>query len=232
MAITATHLNDAIASPQSTLSVTPVTLGNCMAVAVFVGAAPGTTTAISCSGGGVGAWQVGYTAAGDGSTYTVAMFYGKITTTGAQTLTIVYGGTIGTTTTEVVAVELSDGAAREWGVWGTGGPKANTSSTTVTFTAIKSATSAADQCYFGYAGCGNAAVLATVGGFTLTPLADANGNGWLFGTVASNTTATPTITAGQSPAGISKTHGMILGVSNIRNTGVGVFQAVKRSNIF
>lgn len=228
MAITATHLADTIATPTATLSVTPATVGNCLMVSVATFVNPATATPALPSGGGVATWEPAGSSS-DGSTYTVSFFLGRVTTAGAATLTLNYGGTIGANQTEVAVWELTDGAAREWAVVAAAASPVSGSTTAVTYPTLVAATTSASQFYFGFGGYGSNGVAATTGAFTQTLNTDATGNCIETGQVVSGSSNTPAAT--EDAAVGWHTHGVIVCGFNVRKPGLRTLQAVKRAAV-
>ena len=184
----------------STLAVAPQTVGD---VLVVFAAVTSTTTpkVSSISGGGVSTWTKGVQF--DGSTGDdEEIWYGKVSSTGASTITFTWSSSISGHTAEYGAQEFSAGLGSNttWALDKTGTLN-NASSTTVGFPSLSP--SASSELYYGFADIPNAPSTGSTSGFTYAITADGNITAFdpdVSGAVAPSAT--------QSPAGISSTIGV------------------------
>ena len=150
----------------STLSVTPVPVGDLLICAIFIFS--GTSPPVSAvSGGGVSTWTHIIDHADSAHSY-LSLWWGIVTATGAHTISFT-GGSPGTDT-EVVADSYTAPAGATWAV----GPSGFTAATGATI-AYPSLTPAQAGVYFGYAAPGGGSPSAgSTSGFTYTTTADSN----------------------------------------------------------
>ncbi len=139
-------LHTASGTALTTLSVSPSTVGDMLAVTVM-----NTSTSVtvsSLSGGGVTTWTKAAGFAGSVGT-DEEIWYGKVTTAGASTITATWSGSIAGDTTEYSAQEFSasTGSGTTWAVDHTGTLN-NASSSTTTYPSLSPTGSS--ELYFGY----------------------------------------------------------------------------------
>ena len=181
----------------TTLSVTPVTVGDVMVMITRISST--TITVNTVSGGGVSSWQrAGTTFVDSTNTYSYEIWWGVVGTTGASTITLTWSSG-NTLAGDMIAIELNSGLAyTQWAITGTGTAN-NASSLVVTFPAITS-NALALQAYFGYMVSLNTAVAGSTPGFSWS--INSNGNPLTWNPALSPSTGyTPSTT--QSPAGTS-----------------------------
>ena len=163
-------------------------------------------TVTSVSGGGVTTWtravQFDGSVGGDEE-----LWYGKVTTVGASTVTFTWSSSVSGDANEYGAQEFSAGLGAST-VWATDktGTGNGASSTSVPYPTLTP--SAAGELYFGYSLVANTAAAGTASGFTYVVTAEAN-------SVAYDTDVTGAVSpvATQSPAGTSSAVGMLLSAS-------------------
>ncbi|HLN42312.1 MAG TPA: IPT/TIG domain-containing protein, partial [Acidimicrobiales bacterium] len=197
-------LTSADARGLTTLGVSPKTAGDVLAVFAKVSAAGPTVTSIS--GGGASTWtkavQFVGSVGGDEE-----LWYGKITTTGASTVTFTWSSSVASDVNEYGAQEFSSGLGAST-VWTTDktGTLNGASSTSVPFPGLTP--SASGELYFGYSLVANNAAAGTTTGFTYAVTAEANA-------VAYDTNVSGAVApvAAQSPAGTSSALGILLSAS-------------------
>ncbi len=198
-------LASADASGLTTLTVSPKTVGDVLAVFAQVSSATGTTVS-SVSGGGVTTWTKAMQFNGSVGA-DAELWYGKVTTTGSSTITFKWSGSITGHIAEYGAQEFSAGlgASTVWAM-DKAGSLNGASSTSVPFPSLTP--SATGELYFGYSVVANTAAAGTTTGFTYGVTAEANA-------VAYDTNVSGAVSpAGtQSPAGTSSAVGMLLSVS-------------------
>ena len=190
----------------ATLAVTNVTIGDYRLVSVEISSVSFTATGVS--GGGVTTWTK--IVEGTENTNYLAVFGGVVTATGAQTISVTYSSVPGVNC-ELWSSELvwSGGVPSSWTPRASG-VLANTSSTTVTFPSLVSA-SGTDQAYFGFCSVTGNAIAGSSSGFTYSTV-NGNGNLALFnGTLAASTAYQPICT--QDTTGVSGTNGVIVQVN-------------------
>jgi hypothetical protein len=191
-------------SALSTLAVTPQTVGDVLVVFAQVGST--TPKVSSIAGGGVATWTKGVQFAGSEAA-DEEIWFGKVTTTGASTITFTWSSSISGHTAEYGAQEYSAGlgSTTTWAL-DKSGTLNNASSTSVGFPSLTP--SASGELYFGYSVLPNAPAAGSTSGFTYSITADGN-------IVASdpNVSGAVTPSAAQSPAGISSSIGVLLSAS-------------------
>lgn len=173
---------------QTTLSVTPSTLGDSLVLGITLGA--GTLTSVS--GGGVTTWTkiAGPFAPSGYSASSTQLWIGKITTTGAQTITI--AGTSITNTNRLTCRQFSAAGGGTNTTWLQDGSGANletdsTASTTVPFATL--VPSAPNRLYIGYGPVGSTAnTTGQTSGYTVDTDSGTNPFMW-----------NPNVSASQSP---------------------------------
>ena len=135
------------------------------------------------------------------------LWYGKVTTTGASTVTFNWSSSVASDSNEYGAQEFSAGlgASTVWAI-DKAGSLNGASSTSVPFPSLTP--SAAGELYFGYSLVANTAAAGTASGFTYAVTAEANA-------VAYDTNVSGAVSpvATQSPAGTSSAVGMLLSAS-------------------
>ncbi len=198
-------LTSSTGSGVTTLAVTPQTVGDVQVVFAEVGTTGHTVSSVS--GGGVATWTKGVQFTGTGGVDT-EIWFGKVTTTGASTVTFTWSSSIAGFDAEYGAQEFSAGLGAN-AVWALdkSGTSNGASSTTVPFPTL--APAGTGELYFGYAEVANSASNGTTSGFTFQ--VTTNGNDTAYDTNVSGSVA-PTAT--QSPAGVSTAVGVLLTVSN------------------
>ena len=190
----------------TTLSVSPQTVGDVLAVGIMGQTAAGTGDVTSVTGGGVAAWhkvQQYYGTTGND----VEIWYGAVTTTGSSTITFTWSGTITGKGLEYNAQEFTAGlgSSTQWSV-DTSGTHDSSSSTTVTYPSLTPGGS--HEMYFGFAVVFNTGSGGSTSGFTYAVTADVN-------VVAydTNVSGAVTPTAAQSPAGTASSAAVLLTAS-------------------
>jgi hypothetical protein len=188
----------------TTLAVTPQNLGDVLVVFAQVGST--TPKVSSIAGGGVATWTKGQQFAGSVGA-DEEIWFGKVTTTGASTITFTWSSSITGHTAEYGAQEFSAGlgASTVWAL-DKSGTLNNASSTAVSFPSLTPAGSG--ELYFGYAVPANTASAGTTSGFSYATTAEAN-----VTTSDTNVSGAVTPAAAQSPAGISSAIGVLLSAS-------------------
>jgi hypothetical protein len=188
----------------TTLAVTPQTMGDVLVV--FAEAGTTGVSVSSVSGGGVSSWTKGVGFTGTGGVDT-EIWFGKVTATGASTITFAWSGTIAGHSTEYGAQEFASSLGAST-VWALDKPGTNNgpSSTTVPYPSLTP--SGSGELYFGYAEVANGAGTGSTTGFTYA--VTSNGNSVTYDPVVSGTVA-PSAT--QSPAGVSTAVGVLLSAS-------------------
>ena len=185
----------------TTLAVSPKTVGDVLAVFAKASAAGPTVTSVT--GGGVSTWtkavQFDGSVGGDEE-----LWFGKVTTTGASTITFGWSSSVASDSNEYGAQEFSAGlgASTVWALDKTGTLN-GASSTSVPFPSLTPA--AGGELYFGYSLVANNAAAGTTAGFTYAVTAEANAV-----TYDTNVTGTVAPTATQSPAGTSSAIAILL----------------------
>jgi len=186
----------------TTLPVSPTAVGDVLILASNL-----TSTSLSISsvaGGGVTTW----TRAGNfvGTTNTLSIWMGRVTTAGAATITVTPSGSIAAVTHRMIAQQFTSagGAGTTWAVDVAGTGRNNSSSTTVTYPTV--VPGGANRAYIGY-GQTTSTGLTTGATSGYTVLLD-NGNNQL---IYSNTvTGSQSPTALQTSAGVSSTLGVTI----------------------
>jgi hypothetical protein len=151
----------------TTLADSPSYAGDLLVLTVQL---PGTGVSVATvSGGGVttGGWSKVNANSGDGTVNRVEMWIGKVTTTGAGTITLTYNGTVGATN-EITATEFTANGISINTAWGVdnSGVLLNSSSNTVIYPSLTSA--GPSELYMGYAQTKNAGSIGSSPGFTYT----------------------------------------------------------------
>ena len=136
-------------SSTTTLSDSPANIGDLMVLTTQIPTSSVTVSGIS--GGGVSTWTKVVANNGNGTVNRVEMWMGKVSTTGAGTITVTYSAGTGNnneiTATEFTASGVSANTA--WGVDSSGTQLNSTASTTITYPSLTSA--GASELYVGYA---------------------------------------------------------------------------------
>ena len=187
----------------TTLSVDPATDNDLMVL--FSNPANGTGTISSVSGGGVSSWtKVTGTSSGSGSgTTTIEMWKGVVTSTGASTITVTFGGSTGNPN-DLTAMEFTTGSTSGSWVVDSSATLYNSSSATVTYPDLTPQSS--KDLYVGYASAGSTMSAGTTPGFTYA------NTSLTSHMVAYNTSVSTTVqpTAVQSTASASLTIGALI----------------------
>jgi hypothetical protein len=182
------------ASGLTTLAVNPQTAGD---VLVVLAHSPVTTLSVtSVSGGGVTTWTKGVAFVGSiGAEEEI--WFGKVTATGASTVTFTWSASTAGHTMEYGAQEFSAGlgAGTTWAL-DKSGTLNGASSTSVPFPTLTA--SRAGELYFGYSTIANNAVATSSGGFTYVPTNEAN-----LAAYDPNVSGAVSPAGTQSPAGTS-----------------------------
>lgn len=227
MAITTAVLNSSAATTgQGSIAVTTTAIGDVLVVTVLI------VTGVTCtgvSGGGVTTWNADPTVSNAAGVFSagVYFFWGIVTATGAQTLTINYGSAIGTNTVGLVVLEASDGGPRVWTRVTSGVSSAPSANATMTYPTLVGNGLGGSQVYVGHAESGSTANSGTTGAFTATAVN--GGDASLAGLVNNGQSVTPTST--QTGSSVYSTFGIILQTSNVRAPGMKVLQAVGRAAV-
>ncbi len=147
----------------TTLADDPSTNNDLMVL--FSNPANGTGTISSVSGGGVASWtKVTGTSSGSGSgTTTIEMWKGVVTTTGANTITVTFGGSTGNPN-DLTAMEFTTGSTSGSWVVDSSATLYNASSSTVTYPSLTPQSS--KDLYVGYASAGSTMSAGSTPGFT------------------------------------------------------------------
>jgi hypothetical protein len=196
----------------TSLSVTPTTNGNAWLLFVKVG--DSTLSVTSITGGGVpasgpGSWQrvAGPYADTSGTPHDHEIWLGKITTTGASTITITPSGPTTSINIDLDAQEFTAGLGTST-IWARDGSQqsgqTNASSTTVTFPSLTAV--GGGELYFGHARVPAAPVAGSTTGFTY--VTDANGNQIAYNGNAGSGTVAPTSSI--AVAGVTSTIGVLI----------------------
>lgn len=199
MTITAVGtLKSAAANGTTTLSVSPVTIGDCWVLALFYNSSSVSTTGVSGGGVAAGTWQrIGprtLNSNGDGE---FEIWLGKVATTGTSTITVAFSGSVTAIFVELAAQEFSSGlgASTVWALDQTAFQN-NASSTTIAYPTLVPA--GAGELYFGFTLSFNSVSAGTTTGYTY--VLDSNGNQLAYnGAVSASTSPT----SSQSPAALS-----------------------------
>ncbi len=209
---------DAHGVGQSTLSISPHTVGNLIVLAIHNGSATPAMTTVSVSGGGVTNWTK-VTGETNGTTNVglsitpgsrVEIWKGVVTTTGAATITVVYSGS-SANNSELAAQEFTAGlgSGTNWSTISSG----SVSNQSATSTSVPYPTLAPNQSgelYWGYSEVSSTGLSGSSGGFTFTQTGDGD-------QIAYSTTLnvgynyTPTGTS--SPASTSFSSAMVIAAS-------------------
>lgn len=182
----------------TTLADAPAALNDLMLL--YSSPSNGNGTVSSISGGGVTTWtKVTSTQGGSGSgTTTIDMWRGIVTATGASTITVTFGGTVGNPN-EIAAQEFSTGSTSGSWVVDSSGTLYNTSSTTVTYPSLTPQSS--KDLYAGYASAGSTTSAGTTTGFTYANTG-LTGHQLIYNTSVSSTTQ-PTSTQATATASLT-----------------------------
>ena len=188
----------------TTLSVSPSTVGDALALSIKVSSS--SISVSSISGGGVSSWSKleGYTGY---SGHDLELWMGKVTTTGSSTVTVTFSGSVSSTGVELVSQEFASGYGSAT-VWAkdTASGQSNSSSTTVSFPSLTPAGSG--ELYAGYASVSNTGEAGSTSGYTYDTTLD--GNLFIFNPdVSSNSAPTGLV----SPASTSGTVGALIEAS-------------------
>ena len=191
-----THTNQPSLATES-VTVSPAASGDLLAVAVET-KFPGTPsfTASTISGGGVGTWTRAYGFLTLDGFHGQELWWGKVTSTGASTLTVSYtsGSTAGNSesasSVDVQEFRSSAGASTVWSVDKTGKDDSGVASTTLKYPTLSP--SSPPETYFGYLAVPGAIDSGTTSGVTYQT--DARYNQVAYATSVSGT-ITPTATS-------------------------------------
>jgi hypothetical protein len=195
----------------TTLPVSPSAVGDVLILGSNL-----TSTSLSIasvSGGGVSSWT---RIAGNfvGTTNTLSIWMGRVTTAGAATITVTGSGSLASTTHRMIAQQFTSagGAATTWAVAVAGTGRNNTSSTTVTFPTINPG--GTNRAYIGYSQTANTG-LTTGATADYTVLLDNGNNPFIYnGTVSGSQSPT----ALQNSAGVSSTLGVTITATAVPST--------------
>ncbi|MDR3650253.1 MAG: hypothetical protein P4L20_14250, partial [Acidimicrobiales bacterium] len=190
----------------TTLAVSPKTVGDLLVVSAQEGLAGYTVTSIS--GGGVSTWTKAVQFAGTlGGTSDVELWYGKVTTVGASTVTFTWSSSISGHHPEYTAQEFSAGlgASTVWALDKTGTLN-GASSTSVPLPSLTP--SGTGELYVSYAVVANNATGGSTSGFTFVVTSESN-------VVAYDTGVSGAVSpvATQSPAGASSSAAVLFSAS-------------------
>ncbi|HVA02349.1 MAG TPA: hypothetical protein VMU64_01270, partial [Acidimicrobiales bacterium] len=157
----------------------------------------------SLSGGGVATWTKAVQFAGTVG-FDTEIWFGKVTTTGASTITFTWSASIAGHTAEYSAQEFTAGlgSSTVWAVDKTGTAN-GASSATVPFPSLTP--SASGELYFGYAGVAQIATGGSTTGFTYAVTSESN-----IVAFDPNVSGVVTPTATQSPAALSSSVAVLL----------------------
>ncbi len=198
-------LADSTGSGTTTVSVSPVTVGDALVLSVKVSSA--SISVSSVTGGGVGSWSKleaynGY------SGHDLELWMGKVTATGSGTVTVSFSGSVSGINTELTAQEYTAGFGPAT-VWAkdTASGQSNASSTTISFPSLTPAGSS--ELYAGLASASTTAKAGTTSGYTYDVTTGANL--FLYNPNVSSASA-PTGVA--SPAGTSGAVGALITASD------------------
>ena len=185
----------------TTLAVTPQSVGD---VLVVFAHSPVTTSSVSSvSGGGVTTWTKGVAFVGSiGAEEEI--WFGKVTATGASTVTFTWSASVSGHTMEYGAQEFSAGlgAGTTWAL-DKSGTLNGASSTSVPFPTLTAAS--AGELYFGYSTVANNGSSTSSGGFTYVPTNEAN-----LAAYDPNVSGAVSPAGTQSPAGTSSSVAVLL----------------------
>jgi RHS repeat-associated protein len=199
----------------STLSVSPVTVGDAFVFAAKVKDASVTITGLS---GGGATWQKLTNA---GSNPDIELWLGTIATTGSSTITVTYSGSVASDAIELDAQEYTNGtgSTTTWSQDVVGSSNNTTSSTTVTFPTLTP--SASHELYVGFARIPNTGVAGSTSGFTYD-VTSPNANLYIYNP---NVSSAVSPTGVESPAGTSIAVGALITANSI--SAVGSLQQVE-----
>lgn len=208
----------------STVAVSPTALGD-----VLVLAADLTSTSLTVSsvaGGGVTTWT---RIAGNfvGTTNTLAIWMGTVTTTGPSTVTITGSGSLAAVTTRLIAQQLTSagGAGTTWSVDVAGTGRNNSSSATVTYPTITPG--GGNRIYVGYAQDTSVGLLTgATAGYTVVL---GNGNNQLI--YNATVTGAQTPTSLQTSAGVSSTLGVTITATMTPATAAFTIEASRNAGL-
>lgn len=187
----------------TTLSVSPTAVGDVLVLATNL-----TSTTLSVSsvaGGGVTTWA---RIAGPfvGSSGTIGMWMGQVTTAGSATITVTGSGSLASTTVRLLAQQFTStrGALTQWGLAVASNGVTNASSTTVTYPTI--VPDGTNQVYIGYARTANAgSTSGQTAGYTVQ--LDNGSNPFIYGP---NVAVSQSPTSVQTSAGVSSAVGALI----------------------
>jgi RHS repeat-associated protein len=184
----------------STLSVSPVNVGDAFVLAAKV---KDTTVTISSISGGGATWQKLTNA---GSNPDVELWLGTITSTGSSTITVTYTGSVSADAIELDAQEYTNGtgSTTTWSQDVVGSSNNTGSSTTVTFPTLTP--SATHELYVGFARTPNMGSAGYTSGFTYD-ITSPNTNIYIYD---SNVSTSVSPTAVEGPAGTSIAVGALI----------------------
>jgi hypothetical protein len=188
----------------TTLAVSPQTVGDVLVVYAQVGTA--TPKVSSISGGGVTTWTKGSQFAGTVG-FDTEIWFGKVTSTGASTITFTWSSSIAGHTAEYGAQEFTAGlgASTVWAL-DKSATTNGASSTTVPYPSLTP--SGSGELYFGYAGVAQTATGGSTSGFTYSVTPEVN-----IAAYDPNVSGTVAPSAVQSPAGTSSSVAILLSAS-------------------
>ena len=187
----------------TTLSVSPATVGDAFVASVRT--ASSSITVSSISGGGA-TWSKLQGATDSKQGRDVELWLGVISATGSSTITVTYSSSVSGTSTEILAQEYTNGtgSGTTWTKDTASSSDNSTSSTTVTFPSLTPAGS--NELYVGFAGLAHTGSAGSTSGFTYD-ISPTYTNPYIYNTnVSSNVSPTAT----QSPTGQSLAVGVLL----------------------
>lgn len=208
----------------TTLPVSPTAVGD---VLILASNLTSTSLAVSSvAGGGVTTWT---RIAGNfvGTTNTLSIWMGRVTTAGAATVTITGSGSLAAVTSRLVAQQFTSagGAGTTWAVDVAGTGRNNSSSTTVTYPTVVPGGS--NRAYIGYAQ--TTSVGLTTGATSGYTVVLDNGSNQLV--YASPVTGSQSPTALQTSAGVSSTLGVTISATMTPATVAFTIEASRNAGL-
>jgi RHS repeat-associated protein len=187
----------------STLSVSPVNVGDALVLAAKVKDV--SVTIYSVSGGGA-TWQKLTNA---GSNPDIELWLGTVTTAGSSTITVSYSGSVTSDAIELDAQEYTNGtgSSTTWTKDVVGSSNNTSSSTTVTFPTLTP--SASHELYVGFARVPNTGLAGSTSGFTYD-VTEPNANLYIYNP---NVSSAVSPTGAETPAGTSIAVGALIAAS-------------------
>ncbi len=194
-------LANTISAGNSSLSVSPVTVGDVMMLAVEVGTSAVSVTKVS--GGGAN-WRRIQAFPDASANRSVEIWAGAIAATGSSTISLTYSGSVSGINIELAAQEFSAGLGSPT-VWAydASGVVSNPSSSTITFPTLTP--SGSGELYFGYARAANTAGAGSTSGFSYDVTVNSN-----LVTYDASVSSAVSPTGTQSPAGPSSAVGVLM----------------------